>query len=92
VDRAQASGEQHLGVKPSGTHQAALGPRVKENLIKERLEMFVKADSVYVLICSSFSSFICARSLIDIQWALRQDSAPTKVLVCFGCCRFSYDE
>jgi hypothetical protein len=54
--------------------------------------MFVKANSVYVLFCSSFSSFTCARSLIDFQWVLKQDSAHTKVLVSFGCCRFSYDE
>jgi hypothetical protein len=39
---------------------------VKENLIKERPEMFVKADSVYVLFCSSFSSFTCVGSRVDI--------------------------
>jgi hypothetical protein len=71
TDRAQACGEQHLGIKLSGTRYAALGTRIKENLIKNRPEMIVKANSVYVLFCSSFSSFTCARSLIDFQWALR---------------------
>jgi len=40
---------------------------VKDNLIKERPEMFVKGDSVYVLFCSPLSSLTCVGSVIVRQ-------------------------
>jgi len=65
---------------------------VKDNLIKERPEMFVKGDSVYVLFRSPLSSLTCVGSMINIQWALRPERLCAKLLVCFGCCHLSYDE